>query len=162
MNIIAAISQNGVIGKDNELPWHVPREMQYFKEQTAGSVMIMGRKTYDAFPEPLPNRVNIVVSRSAIAREGFIMCRSLQEAIEKAKSFGKKIFIIGGAEIYKQAIPLVDEMYLSYIKDCYEGDTCFPKFDKADWTVKHEAHYAQFEVLVYARKSRSSKPEVGA
>ena len=155
MNIIAAISQNGIIGKDNQLPWDVPRETQYFKEKTADSVMIMGRKTCESFPEPLPNRVHIVVSRSASARKGFIMCRSLQEAIERAKGFGKEIFVIGGAEIYEQAIPLVDRMYLSYIYDVYEGDTRFPKFDRTDWKIEHEAHHGEFEVVVYARKDRN-------
>ena len=121
--------------------------------------MIMGRKTYDSFPEPLPSRTHIVVSRSvaAAARTGFILCSSLERAIEEAKTSSRDIFFIGGAEIYEQAIPLVDKMYISYIKGCHDGDTRFPEFNRDDWKIQHVQDYAEFEAVVYVRKDEDPK-----
>jgi len=158
ITIIAALTKDRVIGKDNNLPWHISEDLQNFKKLTSGNTVVMGRKTYESIGKPLPNRKNIVVSRSVSSIEGVDVCSSLEDAIEKAKSYGKEIFIIGGASIYEMAIPLADKMYLSYVKVNYKGDTYFPKFDKDVWDVVSERTYnegkdEEFNLVIYKRKN---------
>lgn len=131
-SLIAAISKNGVIGKNNQLLWRVPDDMRRFKELTTGHPIIMGRKTYESIGKPLPNRANIIITRDKnYPAPGCIVTNSLDEAIEKATEFeGSEIFIIGGGEIYKEAIKLADKLYLTLIHEEKEGDTYFPDYSE--------------------------------
>ena len=143
MNIIAsivAVAKNNVIGKDNKLIWRLPADMKYFKDMTEGCVVITGRKNYESIPEkfrPLPNRINIVVTRQKDYKaEGAFICSSIEEAIDLAQKTGdkgKRIFIIGGAEIYKQTMDIVDEIFITEIHHEFEGDAFFPEVDKKKW-----------------------------
>lgn len=132
ISLIVAVAQNNVIGKDNTLIWHLPADMKYFKEKTTGHCIITGRKNYESIPEkfrPLPNRTNIIITRQKDYKaEGAIVCHSVESAIEKAKQTNdSEIFIIGGAEIYKQSLHLVDRIYLTKIHHEFEGDAFFPE-----------------------------------
>lgn len=138
ISIIVAISENNIIGKDNSLIWHLPADMRYFREKTTGHCVITGRKNYESIPEkfrPLPNRTNMVITRQkAYSAPGAIVISSIEEAIEKAKQIGdKEVFIIGGAEIYKQSIHLADKLYVTKIHHSFDGDVSFPEIDPTIW-----------------------------
>ena len=152
ITIIAALTKNHIIGNENRLIWNIPDDMKNFKKITSGNVVIMGRKTYDSIGKPLPNRHNIVISRSQKNIPGVDVCNTLADAIEKGKSYGKEIFIIGGASVYEQALPLADKMMLSWIKKEYEGDAFFPDFDEREWKIENGKTFDGFELVMYQRK----------
>ena len=154
INIISGMTKNHVIGKENKLPWHIPEDLQNFKKITAGNVIVMGRKTYESIGKPLPNRVNIVISRDMPPTQGLVICRNVPEAVEEAKKYNKEVFIVGGATIYEQALPFTDKMYLSHIKKEYDGDAYFPEFNEADWNIIKREDHAEFELVVYERKKK--------
>ncbi|MFC1649064.1 dihydrofolate reductase [Nanoarchaeota archaeon] len=154
--IIAAVAENNVIGRDNKLPWHIPEDLKLFKSITDGNTVLMGGTTYESLGKPLPNRHNVVVSHSMHPTEGIDICRSLHEGLEKAKSYGKDIYIIGGASIYKQTLPLADNMYLSHIKMHADGDTHFPEFSKDEWEVEESKLYTDFEFVKWRRKNANN------
>jgi len=165
ISLIAALTENHVIGKDNDLPWHLPDDMKFFMETTKGHHVIMGRKNYESLPpkfRPLPNRTNIVVTRQKdFKATGCTVTHSLDEAVELAKkSNDPEIFIIGGADIFKQSMHLADRLYLTEIKTTLEGDTYFPPVDKTAWkevTRKHhpvdDRHAYPFDFVTYERKN---------
>lgn len=141
MILIAAVAKNGVIGKDNALPWHLPEDMRHFKALTTGHVVVMGRKTWESLPpkfRPLPNRRNIVVTRNPAYRaEGAEVVGSLDEAM-KVGADGTA-FIIGGAQLYASALPCAQRLELTEIDADFDGDARFPAFDRAQWrAVKRE------------------------
>ena len=137
LSMIVAMTEDRVIGKNNELPWPMIKEdMQHFKKITTGHAVIMGRKTWDSIPDkfkPLPKRTNVVVTRQDLKLGGAIVCNSLAEAIDCAKDVDDNPFIIGGASLYEESLPLVNQIYLTLIKNTYEGDTYFPALSKQDW-----------------------------
>lgn len=138
ISIIVAVAENNVIGKNNSLIWHLPADMKYFKEKTSGHCIITGRKNYESIPEkfrPLPNRTNIVITRQAdYNAPGAIIVSSIEEAIEKAKQTGDtEIFIIGGAEIYKEFLRYADKIYLTRIYHSFDGDSFFPEWNAHEW-----------------------------
>ena len=136
MTIIAGMSKDRVIGKNNKIPWHVSEDFKHFKRTTMGNTIVMGRKTFESVgSRPLPGRPHVIVSRSMPETKGVDVCRSLGEAIEKAESYGKEVFICGGGEIYSEALPQTDRMVLSYIEGDYDGDAYFPEFDDSEWTI---------------------------
>ncbi|MEO8410218.1 MAG: dihydrofolate reductase [Propionivibrio sp.] len=134
--LIAAVAANRAIGKDNELLWHLPADMAYFRATTRGQAVIMGRKTWDSLPKrfrPLPGRQNIVVSRNAVyAAPGAAVVGSLEAAIATAGE-AKNAFVIGGAELYRQALPSADLLYLTEIEQSMDGDVFFPPVDRGEW-----------------------------
>lgn len=134
--LIAACARGGVIGIDNRLPWHLPEDMKFFRETTRGKPVIMGRKTWESLPDafrPLPGRRNIVVSRNpGYVAPGASVVASLPEALAAA-SYADIAFVIGGAELYRQALPLADRLLLTEIDQAYEGDAFFPDFDRSAW-----------------------------
>lgn len=141
--IIVAIAENNGIGKDNNLLWHLPADMKFFKEQTTGNVIITGRKNYESIPEkfrPLPNRTNIVVTRDRnYQAPGAMVVNSIEEGIEKAKeSKVEKCFIIGGGQIYKEAIKkkLAQEMLVTHVDANLEADVFFPEIHPDKWSKK--------------------------
>lgn len=143
LTLIAAVARNGVIGMANRLPWQLPADLKHFRELTTGHTVIMGRKTWESLPakfRPLPGRRNIVVTRNGAFRaEGATVATSLADAIVAAN--GDESFVIGGAELYKAALPLADRLQLTEIDAAYEGDTWFPAIDTSAWRESaREAH----------------------
>ena len=165
VSIIAAVAKDRTIGKDNDLIWHYPIDMAFFKSSTKNHYVIMGRRNYDSIPEkyrPLPHRTNVIVTRQTdLVAEGCLVVNSLAEAIEIAKNDKQKeIFIIGGGQIYKQALEdgIVTKMYLTHIDKDYHGDAFFPEFDLSKWQVAHEEfhekddkHEADFVITTYKK-----------
>lgn len=152
INIIVAMTEERVIGKDNKLPWHLPEDLTNFKKLTLDNTIIMGRKTYESIPKkfrPLANRNNMVVSRTMPTEAGIDICPSLEEALTIAQSYGKEIFIAGGASIYQQILPIADRMYISQIKKNYPGDSYFPEFDQQNWKVAAEQDFTEFKLIIY-------------
>ncbi len=161
ISIIAGMTKNRVIGKNNQLPWHIPEDLQNFKKITNGKTVLMGRKTYESLPakfRPLPNRKNIVISRTMLPEAGLDVCKSMEEAVERANAAKEEFFVIGGASIYQQALPFADKLYISYIKSKegkeYEGDTYFPEFDLNDWEEELREDHDEFEFVVYRRNNK--------
>ena len=139
VSLIVAVSENGVIGKDNDLIWHLPKDMKFFKDTTMGHHVIMGRKNFESIPHkfrPLPNRTNIIITRkSDYKAKGCVVVNSVEEALRVAKSNGdNESFIIGGGQIYKLVLEedLVDRIYLTRIHHSFDGDTFFPELN-SDW-----------------------------
>lgn len=142
LSLICAMSQNHVIGINNDLPWHLPQDLEHFKNLTKGKPIIMGRLTYESIlgrrnGKPLPDRPHYVVSRQGLEDlpNGVKSCTDLQSAISKARQDypNTEVMIIGGASIYEQSVPIVDRMYLTIIKTNIEGDAFFPKYRQSDW-----------------------------
>jgi dihydrofolate reductase len=140
--IIVAAAKNGVIGRDNQLPWHLPQDLKYFKSVTLGKPVIMGRKTYESIGRPLPGRTNIIVTRDAqwTAAEGVVVTRSIDAALVEAKkalelSAGlvDEAMIIGGAEIYRATLDVVDTVYLTRVNRDFDGDARFPVLNESQW-----------------------------
>lgn len=142
LTLVAAVARNGVIGKDNRLPWQLPEDMAHFKALTTGHAVIMGRKTWDSLPpkfRPLPQRLNIVVTRDPAFRADAIVVHSLPAAVEAAGN--RSAFVIGGAEIYSLALPLADRIEFTEVGIDCEGDAFFPAFDRREWhEVAREPH----------------------
>ncbi len=132
ISIIAAMGQNNGIGKNNKLLWHIPGDLKHFKEITSGNIIVMGRKTYESIGRPLPNRTNIIITKNnKFKAEGCLIRNSFNEVLEEAKSYkDKEIFIIGGGQIYKQALPHTDKLYLTIVDDEVQADTFFPDYSQ--------------------------------
>src|SRR4051794_13983195 len=140
------MSENRVIGRGNQIPWHLPEDFKWFKQMTTGQIVVMGRKTFESIGKPLPNRTTVILSRNNFEVPGVQTAHSLQE-IPAAQD--KKIFICGGAQIYEQALPLCSDLYLTVVKRTVEGDAFFPpvedKFELAE-VLRDEP---EFKILHY-------------
>jgi len=154
--IIAAVAENGVIGKSTgEMPWHVPEEFRHFKETTLGSPVIMGSRTFETLGKPLKGRLNIVVTNALNGLQNendLIFFTSLNDALKfcEDQKF-EKVFIIGGGMVYRQAISFADEMILSYMKFGAEGEVTFPEFDPSQWEITRKEEKEKFSVFYYSR-----------
>lgn len=138
VSLVVAMAENGVIGRDGGLPWRLPDDLKHFKRLTSGYTVIMGRKTFDEVGRPLPNRRNLVVSRNpGFAAEGITVAPSLDAALALAAG-ESEVFVIGGGEIYRQALPRADRLHLTQVHAAVDGDTTFPAFDPAEWTLAAE------------------------
>ncbi|MCD4792810.1 MAG: dihydrofolate reductase [Bacteroidales bacterium] len=137
ISIIAALAENNVIGKDNDLIWHISEDLKHFKKLTSGHTIIMGRKTYESLPfKPLPKRKNIVISKkNDLYFEGAIVVKNPEEALKECKD-EDEIFICGGATIYKYFLPLADKMYITKVYKAFEGDTFFPDYIQDNWRIR--------------------------
>lgn len=143
VSLVVAVAQNGVIGRDNALPWRLPNDLKFFKRTTFGHPILMGRSTYESIGRPLPDRFNLVLSRNQDLRiEGCAVVHSLDEAIA-ASPGAQELMVIGGAQVYAQTLPRADRIYLTQVHADIAGDTFFPDFDVAQWrassTERHEA-----------------------
>lgn len=144
ISLILAMADNGTIGNNNSLPWHLPKDLQFFKQSTLGKPIIMGRKTYESIGKPLPGRENLVVSRTVTEIAGCHTFTSLEAAIEYAEEIldAKEIMIMGGAKLYQSALPLMNRLYLTHVHADIEGDTQMPPFDFTGATeIFKEAHH---------------------
>jgi dihydrofolate reductase len=154
LSIIVAVAENNVIGKDNTLIWNLPTDMKFFKEKTKGHIIITGRKNYESIPEkyrPLPDRTNIVITHQADYKaSGAVVVGAIEAAIQYAKQHhaSEEVFIIGGAEIYKQTISICDRIYLTRIHHSFEGDAFFPELT-ADWKLVQQSTIAADEKNKY-------------
>lgn len=156
--IIVAIAENNVIGKANgEMPWHVKEEFKHFKDTTFGFPVIMGRKTFEILGKPLKGRLNIVITRNKNYSANFdevVIFDSLEKSIDYCeKNNFEKIYVIGGGEIYSQAINLVDEMIISRMKFSAEGEVVFPPINESDWEIEKIMDRELFKVFSYKRKN---------
>ncbi|MBI1286708.1 MAG: dihydrofolate reductase [Flavobacteriales bacterium] len=156
ITIIVAADENNVIGKDNDLIWHLPDDLKFFKQKTSGHPIVMGRKTYESVGRPLPNRTNIIITRDkGFQAEGCVVVNALDEALSVAKD--DEIFIVGGAEIYKQAFPITDRIYLTRVHGTFDGDRFFPELGN-EWKEvesvlhpKDEKHVCAFTFKTYEK-----------
>jgi dihydrofolate reductase len=152
--IIAAVAENGAIGKDGDIPWHIPEDLEHFKQKTTGHPVIMGRKTYESLPEnfrPLPDRTNIVLTRSDMDKEGIRVAGSMEKAYSIAEELDDRAFIIGGASVYKQALPDANKMEITEVKKEVDGDTFFPEFDREEWNEERREEHEDFDFVTYTR-----------
>ncbi|QIW16025.1 dihydrofolate reductase [Pasteurellaceae bacterium RH1A] len=139
ISLIVARTLNHVIGKDNQMPWHLPVDLAWFRQNTLGKPVIMGRKTYQSIGRLLPKRPNIILSRTGFEVEGALSASNLDQALALAKDLGhSEAMIIGGGELFKQALNLADKLYLTEIQAQIEGDTFF-EFDESQWQLKQES-----------------------
>ena len=159
ITMIAAAAENNALGKDKDLVWHLPDDFKRFKELTTGHHIIMGRKTFETFPKPLPKRTHVVITRQKDYKpEGAIVVHSLKDALEIAKDDSQP-FIIGGGEIYKMALPKADKIELTRVHGSFEADAFFPELDEGKWRLtrssfhpEDEKHAYSFTYLTYERK----------
>ena len=151
LSLVVAASANNAIGKNNQLLWHLPKDLKFFKNKTWGMVVVMGRKTYESVDKPLPGRVNIVItSKAGWKAEGVWVATDLEDGIGQAKTTNcKEILIIGGGEIYKQAIPAADKIYMTRVHAVLEGDTFFPVIDDTEWMLKENTDFKADEKHAY-------------
>lgn len=155
INIIVAMTKNGVIGNNGSLPWKIKEDMQLFKEKTIGNTVIMGKNTWESIPtkfRPLPERNNIIVSTTLGEQPGAIVCKSIEDAITEGKKFKKEIYSIGGAGIYFATLPLADVLHISWVKENYPGNILFPKINFEEWKEIESKEYAEFVYKKYERK----------
>lgn len=156
--LIAAIGENGELGKKNQLIWHLKEDLKFFKEQTMGHDIVMGYQTFCSLPKILPGRKHIVVThRDIVLPEDVIVCHSLQEVKEYIQSQGKECYVIGGASIYEQMLPDCDKLYLTKIEaNDTEADVYFPRFDEDNFDIhvldEHEENKIRYKHLEYVRK----------
>ena len=148
ISIIVAVAANGVIGDNNSLLWHISEDLRNFKRITSGHPVVMGRKTFESLGRPLPNRTNVVVSRTVTEIEGCHVAASLDEAIAMFPE-DEEVFIIGGAQIYAQALDAADKLYLTRVEHDYEGDTSFPEWDATRWRLTSREAFPRGEKYPY-------------
>ncbi|UQD52459.1 dihydrofolate reductase [Bacillus methanolicus] len=160
ISLIWAMDENRVIGKDNKLPWHLPEDLKFFKRVTMGHPIVMGRKTHDSIGRNLPGRENIVITRKKDFQcDGCTILYSIQELINYAAKKNEEVFVIGGAEIFKEILPFADKLYCTLIHNSFEGDTFFPELNMEEWQlvsqekgIKDEKNPYDFEFLIFNRK----------
>ncbi|MEA1932371.1 dihydrofolate reductase [Halohasta litorea] len=158
--LIAAVAENGVIGVDGEMPWHLPADLRHFKATTTGHPVVMGRLTYESIAAdiggPLPDRTNIVLSRGSPALpDSVVVVDSIEAAVEAAgEAAGNSgtVYVIGGATIYEQFLPRADRLILTEIHDAYEGDTRFPSWDRSEWIERSRDDHEGFSFVEYERR----------
>ncbi len=152
ISIIVAIAKNKVIGKNNDLIWRLPADLKYFKSTTTGHNIIMGRNTFESIGggRPLPNRITTIITRNHNyqAPQGCLIANSLEQALLNIEN-ENEVFICGGAQIYELALPIASKLYITYVNETFEGDTCFPEFDLSQWKLESKQEFAADEKNVY-------------
>jgi dihydrofolate reductase len=137
LSAVVAMSQNRVIGNNNQLPWHLPADLKHFKAITTGNTIVMGRKTYESIGKPLPNRTNVILTRNLnFNAPGCVVINQFAEVWDKidiSSPQAQEIFIIGGAQIYKQLLPEIQRIYLTIVHQAFQGDAFFPEINKQQW-----------------------------
>ena len=155
LSLVVAVSKNLCIGKDNQLPWHIPEDLRHFKDLTIGKTVVMGRKTWESLParfRPLPGRTNVVVTHQQDYQvpEGVHVAHSLDDALKVHPD--KELMVIGGAQLFKETLPLADTLYITYVEKNVDGDAFFPEIDLSIWKeIKREDHQG-FSFVSYTKK----------
>ncbi|APC48486.1 dihydrofolate reductase [Virgibacillus halodenitrificans] len=160
ISLLVAMDKNHVIGHNNGMPWHLPKDLRFFKEKTTGQTIIMGRKTYDSMGGSLPNRKNVVISRNTNLKDQVEVIHDLETVEEWNRQYPEQeFFVIGGGNIFNQALPFADRMYITWIDEEFEGDTYFPAFSDEEWNLtsktkgeKNETNPYDYYFLQYDRK----------
>ncbi|MBN8207637.1 dihydrofolate reductase [Bacillus sp. NTK071] len=159
ISFLLAMDEQNLIGKNNDLPWHIPADLAYFKKMTTGKPIVMGRKTFESIGKALPGRENYLISRKDLEYEGVTVLHSIEEFFELTRNQEKEWFVIGGAEIYRQILPHADRLYITEIHESFEGDTYFPTFSKEEWKetsrekhLKDDRNKYEFDFVIYDRK----------
>jgi dihydrofolate reductase len=167
VTLVAAVAENGVIGRDNALPWRLPDDLKRFRALTTGHTVVMGRRTWDSIGRPLPGRTNVVVSRDSARRvEGARVVGSLDEALSGLPD-GAEVFVIGGAEIYRLALPRADRLVITEVRASFEGDVYLPEWDRgcfvetAREACADQASGLRYDVVVYERRHAPTAPAIG-
>jgi dihydrofolate reductase len=164
ISFIVAMDENRVIGKDNELPWHLPEDLKFFKRTTMGHPIAMGRKTHESIGRVLPGRENIVITRQLDYKSNnATVFYSMEEFVEYCRKQDDEIFVIGGAEIFKETFAYADRLYITHIYEEFEGDTYFPEFNETEWEliscekgIKDEKNPYKYEYRIYDRMTKGS------
>lgn len=156
ISLMVAHDPNRVIGKDNQLPWHIPEDLAYFKKHTVGKGMVMGRNTYESIGRPLPKRRNIVVTRNPDYQiDGADVVHDVEQAVKLAEEIHEEVMVIGGEQIFRTVLPIADRLYITLIKKPFEGDTFFPEYGDEWKLVSESEEYSSsgipFSYLVYER-----------
>lgn len=151
--LIVAMTADGVIGAAGGIPWDLPEDRRLFRRLTIGNTVIMGRVTYASLAGPLPERHNLVVTRSTASLPGATVCPNLPAALETAARHGRPIFVIGGVELYREALPLADTLHISWVDGNFPGDRFFPPLDLSTWQVAETTAGRGFTHVVYHRKA---------
>ncbi len=149
--ILVAMTEAQVIGREGAIPWHLPAELRLFRQLTVGHPLLMGRRTFESIGRPLPNRRNLVVSRSLGPAPGIEICRSFAEALAQAAG-AEKLFFIGGRSIYTQALPIADSLRISWIAGDYPGEEHFPAWDRGEWEEMESCQFPDFRHVLYRRR----------
>jgi dihydrofolate reductase len=160
ISFVVAMDENRVIGKDNQLPWHLPEDLKFFKRVTIGHPIAMGRKTHESIGRVLPGRENIVITRQPDYRsEDCTIFYSVEDFVKYSLNISDEIFVIGGAEIFKETFPHVDRLYITLIHEDFAGDTFFPEFNLGEWElvsneqgIKDEKNPYDYDFRLYVRK----------
>ena len=158
VTLVAAVARNGVIGAEGGIPWHLPGEQRLFRELTLGHVLVMGRKTYESIGRPLPERTTIVVTRQDDweGAEGVVTAASVSEAIAHARTIDEEVFVVGGARVYAEALPVADRLALTWVDAEPEGDVRFPAVDWDDWDEVARQEHEGWDFASYERRVASS------
>jgi len=163
VTLVAAVAANGVIGRDGGLPWHLPDDLRHLKRLTRGHVLVMGRRTFDSIGKPLPERTTIVVTRQPDWRaDGVLTAAGVPEALARAAEIDDQVFVLGGEEIFRLALPVADTMVISEVDARPDGDTVFPTVDWASWRETAREPYDGFEVVTYTRRDPADAPSANA
>jgi dihydrofolate reductase len=158
VTLVAAVAANGVIGKDGSLPWHLPDDLRHFKRLTNGHVLVMGRRTFDSIGRPLPGRTTIVVTRQPQWHaDGVRTAEDVADALAQATQLDAEVFVAGGHEIFREAMPVADAMVLSRVDARPDGDTVFPPVDWAAWDEVSREAMEGFELVTYRRRGKYSE-----
>jgi dihydrofolate reductase len=160
INLIVAMTEEGIIGKGNDLPWHISEDLKHFKKTTLSNIILMGRKTFESIGKPLPGRKNFILSSdpekiplAVREHEKVYIFSSVEDAVKAASSMPEDLYIIGGASVYKSTIKYANRLYISKVKKNYPGDVYFPEYDKSEWTLIESEDYQDFTLELYERKS---------
>ena len=163
VTLLAAVARNGVIGVDGGLPWHLPDELALFKELTLGHVLVMGRRTYESVGRPLPGRTTVVVTRQPdwdAGVEGIVRAGGVEEALARAAEIDDEVFVVGGAQVYAEALPFADRLALTFVDAEPEGDTLFPEVDWSAWREVGRRDGSGWTHVTYERAPRGQTPGV--
>jgi dihydrofolate reductase len=149
--VLVAMTRDLLIGSGNRLPWDIPEDRGLFRDLTLGNTVIMGRRTFQSIGSPLEDRNNIVLSRTTAVIEGILICRTFLESLAAAMRFARPVFFIGGVDVYRSALQIVDSLHVSWIDGTFQGDRYFPAFDPGDWQILSQQKFNEFEHIHYRR-----------
>ena len=155
VSIIAAMTSDRVIGRGDEIPWHIRDDLRLFKQITTGNIVVMGRNTWESIPvasRPLPGRTNIIISTTMQAQQGVIVCRGIPAALSEAEKHIGDVFCVGGSQLYAEMIGIAETMHISWVKKAYEGDKVFPEIDPKIWNIMATSDYPEFTYIKYVRR----------
>ena len=158
INLIVAMTKEGIIGKGNDLPWHIPGDLKHFKKTTMSKIILMGRKTFESIGKPLPGRKNFIltsdpenVPEEIRADKNVFVFSSFKQAADAASLMPEPLFIIGGAAVYRETLKYAERLYISKVKKNYPGDVFFPEYDKTEWTLSSSEDFEEFTLEIWDR-----------